>query len=159
MLTVCLALGAGSAGVAAGAQAAPGLPPGWSHAQINVTINGAPHTLVYDRGRIIAVGPSSVTLRERDGSVWTIDVSASTQITIDGQPGSLPQVRRLETATTMSIDGGPATKLTVQIPPGVAAAIAAALARQQERKTQVAAVAQKRESRRGVSTTAPAATT
>lgn len=135
-------LGATPAAGDARTAATPSLPPGWSHAQINVTINGSPHTLIYDRGRIIAVSATSVTLRERDGSVWTIAVSAATQITIDGQPASISQVRRLETATSMSIDGGPATRLSVQIPAGLAAALAAAAARQQQRQSQSAAVPQ-----------------
>ena len=52
-----------------------------------------------------------------------INVSPSAKVVIAGQPASLSQVRRLEIATTMSIDGAPATTVRVQIPPGVAAAI------------------------------------
>jgi hypothetical protein len=102
----------------------PSLPPGWSHAEVNVVIKRVPHTLTYDRGRVAAVTPSSVTLRERDGSLWTIPVTATTIVKIDGQPSSIAQVRRLETASTVRIDGGAAAALTVQIPPGLAAAIA-----------------------------------
>ncbi len=106
----------------------PSLPPGWSHAEVNVVIKKVPHTLTYDRGRVAAVTASSVTLRERDGSLWTIPVTAATVVRIAGQPSSLAQVRRFETATAVRIDGGPAATLTVQIPPGLAA-IAARLAR------------------------------
>ena len=45
-------------------------------------------------------------------------------MTINGQPASLSQVRRLETATTLAIDGAPASKVAVR----VAAALAARLA-------------------------------
>jgi hypothetical protein len=145
IVALATALVPASAGAAAGSSAAtPALPPGWSHAEINVTINGSPHTLIYDRGRIIAVGAASITLRERDGSVWTIAISSSTAITIDGQPSSISQLRRFETATAVSIDGGPATRLTVQIPPAVAAAIA----RQQQRQSQAATLQQTRAARR-----------
>ena len=100
-----------------------GLPTGWSHATINVLIKRQPHTLIYDRGRVVAFTASSLTLKERDGSVVVVNVSPTAQIFIAGQPASLSQVRRLEIATTMSIDGAPATTVRVQIPPGVAAAI------------------------------------
>lgn len=147
-----LSLGAGLALALAGGAIAtstsPSLPPGWSHAEINVTINGAPHTLIYDRGRIIAVSAASITLRERDGSVWVIGVSSSTQITIDGQPATISQVRRLENATTLRVDGGDATTVTVTIPPALAAAIAAAEARQQARQAQAALAQQARAARR-----------
>ena len=93
------------------------LPPGWSHAEVNVVIKGQPHTLTYDRGRVLSVGPSSLTLKERDGSVVTITVSSSTVITIAGRPGSLAQIRPLEQAMTISMDGGSATTVTVTTPP------------------------------------------
>jgi len=107
----------------------PSLPAGWSHAEINVVIKHQPHTLIYDRGRVVAVTASSLVLRERDGSVVTIAVSAASQIRIAGQPGVLSQIRRLEIATTVGVDGGPAALVTVQIPPRVAAAIARQQAR------------------------------
>lgn len=102
----------------------PSLPPGWSHAQVNVVIRRVPHTLTYDRGRVAAVTPTSVTIREKDGSMWTIPVDASTIIRVAGKPATIDQVRRLEQATTVRVDGGPAATLTVTIPPGVAAQIA-----------------------------------
>lgn len=102
----------------------PSLPPGWSHAEVNVVIRRVPHTLTYDRGRVAAVGPSSLTLRERDGSLWTIPVTSSTVVRIAGQPASIADVRRLEQATSVRVDGGPAAAVTVQVPPGLAAAIA-----------------------------------
>src|ERR1700684_2511166 len=85
-------------GAAGAVPRVPGLPPGWSHAEINVVIKGTSHTLIYDSGRVIAVSATSLTLRERDGTVWVINVSPATQITIDGQAASISQVRPLETA-------------------------------------------------------------
>jgi hypothetical protein len=114
------------AGVAAADQirAVPRLPAGWSHAEINVIVKGTPHTLVYDRGRVLAVSATSLTLREQDGSVQTISVSASSQVTIAGQPASLSQIRLREIAITLRIDGADATRVTVRIPPAVAVEIA-----------------------------------
>jgi len=112
--------------------ATPSLPAGWSHAEINVTIRHVPHTLVYDRGRVTAVTATSLTLLERNGNVANvvvISVAPNAQITIAGQPGSLAQIRPLEIATTVSVDGAAATKVSVQIPPRVAAAIAGQRAR------------------------------
>jgi len=122
------ALALASAG-AARVAATPRLPPGWSHAEINVIVRGVPHTLVYDRGRVQAVSATSLTLRERDGSSQVINVSPSSQVTIDGQPASLSQVRRFEIAITLRIDGADAMRVTVRVPPAVAAAIARQQAR------------------------------
>jgi hypothetical protein len=109
------------------------LPPGWSHVQVNVVIKHQPHTIAYDRGRVQSVSATSLTLRERDGSPWTITVGPATKITIDGRPATLAQVRPLEQATTMAVDGGAATFVRVQIPPALAAAFARQAARQARR--------------------------
>lgn len=113
---------AGSAG-AMRIPRSPNLPPGWSHAQINIVVKRVAHTLTYDRGRVVSVGPDSLTLREPDGTMQTIGVDSGTKITIAGQPGTLDQVRRLEVATTVSVDGGPAAVVKVTIPPGLAALV------------------------------------
>jgi hypothetical protein len=128
-IAVLAALALASAGGAARIASTPPLPPGWSHAEINVIVKGVPHTLVYDRGRVQAVSATSLTLRERDGSSQVINVSPSSQVTIDGQPASLTQVRRSEIAITLRIDGADATRVTVRVPPAVAAAIARQAAR------------------------------
>jgi hypothetical protein len=130
LLVRTLTISAGSllaAATLAGAAAAirlpraPSLPPGWSHAQINIVVKRVAHTLTYDRGRVVSVGPDSLTLREPDGTMQTIGVDSGTKITIAGQPGTLDQIRRLEVATTVSVDGGPAAVVKVTIPPGLAA--------------------------------------
>ena len=124
----------------AGAQARstvklPPMPPGAWHATINVRIKGQAHTLVYDRGRVTAVGTTSYTVREADGSSVTISVGPSTVITIDGQPATLAQMKPLEQATDVSIDGGEAARVVVKIPP----ALAALWARQAARQARIAA--------------------
>jgi hypothetical protein len=117
--------------LAAGASATnlPGvgtLPPGWSHVSVNVVIKRQAHTLTYDRGRVVSVSPTALVLREADGTMWTIAVTPATQVKIQGRPASIAEIRRLEIATTVTEDGGPAIKVDVQIPPGLAAIAQAA---------------------------------
>lgn len=121
-VSVLLALTALFSAVAARALPAPNLPPGWSHAVINVVIGRRPHTLTYDRGTVQSVTATSLNLRERDGTVVTINVAPTTKITVQGRPATLAEVRRFEVATTVSIDGGAAATVKVRIPPGLAAA-------------------------------------
>jgi hypothetical protein len=97
----------------------PDLPAGWSHASVNIIIRRVPHTLTYDRGRVVAVNATSLTLREPDGSVVTIGIDGNTIVRIQGQRSSIDQVRRLEQATTVTVDGGAAALVTVRIPPGL----------------------------------------
>jgi hypothetical protein len=103
----CLTL-AGVAAAAGGPGPIASLPPGWSHAEVNVTINGQPHTLIYDRGRVKSVSSSALVLKERDGSVVTIPVGAKTKVRVNGQPASLTDVQQGYFASTLRIDGGPA---------------------------------------------------
>jgi hypothetical protein len=117
-------------------RAVPKLPAGWSHAEINVIIKHKPHTLIYDRGRVLSVTAASLTVREQDGSTVTIDVSPDSRVTIGGRPASLSQVIPREIATTVRVDGGPASKVTVKIPRAVAAALARQ-ARQQARQARL----------------------
>jgi hypothetical protein len=126
-----LATVAAAAALAASASAAGGpfgavssLPAGWSHAQINVVIRNQPHTLTFDRGRVVSVAPTQLILRESDGSMAQISVSASTQVMIAGRPASLAQIHRNEWALAVSIDGGPASAVRITIPPALAARLA-----------------------------------
>jgi hypothetical protein len=104
-----LALAAGSASGAGGGV----MPAGWTHAEINYAVGRVPHTLILDRGRVAAVTPTSLTLREQDGSMVQIGLSSSTQVTVNGQPGQLSNIRRFANAVTQRIDGGPATQFRV----------------------------------------------
>jgi len=92
-----------------------GLPSGWTHAEVNVTIRGVPHTIIWDRGRVTAFSGSEILLRERDGSAVTIPVSGSTIVRVDGRPGSLADIHRGEAALTMRIDGGAARRVRVHV--------------------------------------------
>ena len=101
---------------AAAALPGPGsLPPGWSHAEINVTIRRVPHTLIYDRGRIQSVSPSALTLREVDGSTATIPLVPETRVLIGGRPAAVTDLRRGMTAVTLRIDGGPARQVRARL--------------------------------------------
>lgn len=123
-----------SAGLAGARVSGPVLPPGWTHVSVNVKVKGTPETLTYDRGQITAVSGGSLTLRESDGSVWTINVSPSTTVTVNGAPSSLSQLIPRETAITVSVNGT-ATTVTARL----SAALAASLARQQARAARQAA--------------------
>jgi hypothetical protein len=115
VLGVVLAAFAGAAG--ASAQVGP-FPGAWSHAQINVIgPGGRPHTLIYDRGRVTAVTPSSLTLRELDGSVVTIQVAPDAAVRLNGAPASLSDIRPGFQAMTVGRDGAPARLVRAIVPP------------------------------------------
>ena len=99
----------------AGGASAAHLPPGWWHAEINFAIARVPHTLILDRGRIASVSPTSLTLREQDGSMVDVAVSSSTQVVIAGRTAAVTDLKRGEIAITRRIDGGPATNVTVRV--------------------------------------------
>ncbi|HEY3921266.1 MAG TPA: hypothetical protein VGL76_04035, partial [Gaiellaceae bacterium] len=107
--------GATASGIGAG-----GLPAGWTHAEINVFVNGSAHTLILDRGRVTSGSASVISLREQDGTAQQITLAASTQIVANGAPGTLSMIRPGETAVTQRIDGGPATSVRLTIPPRLA---------------------------------------
>jgi hypothetical protein len=117
-LLVVLALALALAGVAV---AAPGPPvpkfprfPGdWSHADVNVVVKRVPHTLTLDRGRIVQISTTQLTLREKDGSMPTIPITPDTIVTILGRPATILDLRKKELAETLRVDGGPAVRLRV----------------------------------------------
>jgi hypothetical protein len=100
----------------AGAVPAENLPAGWTHAEINYSVNHVPHTLVLDRGKVTAASPSSLTLHEADGSSVQVALAPDTQVVVNGHPGQVTDIRRGANATTQRIDGGTARLVTVHIP-------------------------------------------
>jgi len=104
-----------SAGVAAGSGGGPPqiprIPGTWSHAEINVTVRKQPHTLILDRGRVMQVTTSQITLREGAAGGQSIPITAQTLVTLDGRPASITDLRRRMFATTLRIDGGAAVRL------------------------------------------------
>jgi hypothetical protein len=94
---------------AAGGEALPG---GWTHAEINYTdASRTAHTLILDRGRVVAVSTSSLTLREADGTSAPIVLTPSTAVVVNGRPAQLTDIRRGMTAVTQRIDGGAAVSV------------------------------------------------
>lgn len=106
-----------SLALAAAGTAADGLPAGWTHAEINYSVNRVPHTLVLDRGRVTSASPSSMTLREQDGSSVQVALASDTQVIVDGSPGQLSDIRRGVFAVSQRIDGGAARRVRVHVPP------------------------------------------
>ncbi len=107
---VILSLCAGTA-AAALVPPFPRIPGTWSHAELNVTIGGVPHTLILDRGRIIQVSSTELKLRERDGSIAVIHLKQSTIVRINGFGATIYDLRRGMRAETMRIDGGAAVRV------------------------------------------------
>jgi len=119
-LALMVALLATFAAVAATAASAAKIPPfpkipgNWSHAEINVTINGEPHTLILDRGRIVQMSATQISILERTGPpAVVVPVNSRTIVRIYGYPATIYMLRRLMYAWTMRIDGGPAVRLRV----------------------------------------------
>jgi len=104
------------AGPAAGARGGgppqiPRLPGTWSHAEINVTIKRVPHTLILDRGKIVEITTTQLTLLERGGITVVVPLSFQTIVTLDNRPASISNLRRKMTATTLRVDGGAAVRV------------------------------------------------
>jgi hypothetical protein len=113
VVVVCVAFG-GSALAAAGRGPVPQFPrlPGtWSHAEINVSIKHVPHTLILDRGKIIQVNASQVTIRRRDNSVAVVPLSQATIVVVSGVPAEVLDLRKRMNVQTMRIDGGAAVRV------------------------------------------------
>jgi len=102
------------AGPAAGAGGPPQIPriPGkWSHVELNVVLKKVPHTQIVDRGKVIEITTTSVTLREAGGVTPTIPLAVQTIVTLDGRPASISSLRRKMTVTTLRVDGGAAVRV------------------------------------------------
>ncbi len=70
-----------------------------------------PHDIRIDEGRVVLVRPGSITLLERDGTRQAIAVTASTLVTLNGQPIDQSAVTRGLTAITIREGGGPASEI------------------------------------------------
>lgn len=125
MLVLALSL-AGSATAAPRQPVAPRQPPGqpgvpnfpklpgtWSHADINITVRHVAYTLTLDRGRIIQLSTTQMTLREPDGTTQVIPLTPSAIVMVRGRPGTIYDLRKKEQVETMRVDGGPAVRIRV----------------------------------------------
>ena len=103
------------AGPAAGAGGQPPqiprVPGTWTHIEMNVTIRHVPHTIILDRGRILQVTTTQLTVREGAGVNQVIPITAQTLVTVDGTRASIFDLRRRISVTTMRIDGGDAVRV------------------------------------------------
>jgi hypothetical protein len=116
VLALALAASAMAAPVPkAGSVRTPGFPPlpaGWSHADVNVTIDGASHTLSLDRGVVTRVTPTDLRLRERDNTMADVALTRATIVVLVGKRGK-PNDRIVVgmIAWTLRVDGGPAVRV------------------------------------------------
>lgn len=104
-----------SAGSAAGARGGPPqiprIPGPWSHAEINVTIRKVQHTLILDRGKIVEISATQLTLRERDGTTAVVPLTPQTIVMIGRYRAPVSDLRRRMTALTLRVDGGAAVRV------------------------------------------------
>jgi hypothetical protein len=89
----------------------PPEPPGWTHADVNVTIRGKQHTLTVDRGVIRQVSATQLTLREHGGVTVVMPLSGQAIVTVNGKRATIFQLKRRMKAQTMRIDGGAAMRV------------------------------------------------
>jgi hypothetical protein len=108
-----------SLAVSAAAASAGNVPPfprvagAWSHAEINVTIRKQAHTLILDRGRIIQISDTQLTLRHPDKTTAVMPLSPTTIVNIKGANATIFFLRRGMQVQTMRIDGGAAVRIRV----------------------------------------------
>lgn len=73
--------------------------------------DGVVHDYLLDHGRVRQVNPYVLTLREADGQVVTIDVTATARIKLNGKNASFAQLRKGMMATTMHDGNNPADQV------------------------------------------------
>lgn len=81
--------------------------PRFARAEIVLVQNKQVHDYRVDRGRVKSIRGAMFELRELDGTVQTVQVGSSAQVTVNGQPASLASVTRGMVVTTVR-DGGAA---------------------------------------------------
>ena len=73
----------------------------------------APHDFLLDHGRIRQVGVFTVTLKERDGTIVTINVSPSARVKLNGKNATFVQLRKGMMALTIHDGDKPADQVYV----------------------------------------------
>jgi hypothetical protein len=87
--------------------------PKMVRAEVIVLDRGVLHYYRVDRGRIVAKTPTSLTLRERDGTQVTIAVSPTAEVFQFGRPARLTDLRKGAWATTVRDGDAPAERIEV----------------------------------------------
>jgi hypothetical protein len=103
-------MASGSAG-GAGVPPFPSLPGTWSHAEINVSINKKPHTLILDRGKVTKVSGTELTIHRRDGTNVAVPLSPSAIVVINKRAATIYALKKRMNVQTMRIDEGPAVRI------------------------------------------------
>ena len=85
--------------------------PKMVRAEVVVKDAGVVHDFRIDRGRIRAISGFTLTLAERDGTLVTVSVSPSAQVTLDGSPSSFSALRKRMQATVIRDNGAPAYRV------------------------------------------------
>jgi hypothetical protein len=81
--------------------------PGLVRAEIVMLQDGVVRDYLVDRGRVRAKTRTSLTLRERDGTMVTIPVAIEATILVNGRVATIAQIRRGMVVTTVREgDGG-----------------------------------------------------
>jgi ABC-type Fe3+-hydroxamate transport system substrate-binding protein len=106
-----LACAGSAAGAGGGPPQIPRIPGKWSHAEINVTIRKVQHTLIVDRGRIAEITTSQLTIREPDGTMVVVPLTAQTIVNLDNAPATISSLRRRMTVVALRVDGGAAVRV------------------------------------------------
>jgi len=81
-------------------------------AEVITSEGGAIHDYRVDRGRIRSIGPGSLTLLEKDGTLVSVPVAATADVTLHGDRVLLTRLRRGLVATTVR-DGAAAASIVV----------------------------------------------
>jgi hypothetical protein len=87
--------------------------PSMLRAETVLRVGGVNHDYRVDRGRIKAISVGSITLRERDGLVLTVEVAPDAQIELKGRLVPFTALRRGMDATAISDGGEPVETLQV----------------------------------------------
>jgi hypothetical protein len=80
-------------------------------AEVVLRDGGGIHDYRIDRGRIRAVAPGSLTLRERDGTLVTVPVASDADVRLGGLAVPLGRLRRGFVATTVRDGDRPAQRV------------------------------------------------
>jgi len=92
----------------------PRLPAGTTHAEINVKIGRVPHTLILDRGRIVQVSLTGMTVLESDGTREQVPLDDQTIVQFRKTRLTTAALRRGMNIDAMRIDDGAAVRVRIR---------------------------------------------